>query len=68
MTRLEKINQFRSDNGLTTLAKLPDLSTHCESCGTRFSKTAINGGRCECCGTSICSVTESQIRAWENEK
>ena len=68
MTRLEKINQFRIESNLNILKFLPDLSQHCEECGTRFSRRTIDFGRCDFCGNMICSVNEDQIRAWENEK
>lgn len=68
MTRLQKINRFRSENNLKPLDTLPDLSQHCEECGKRFSQRSINWGRCTYCGNMVCSVTDDQITAWENEK
>jgi predicted Zn-ribbon and HTH transcriptional regulator len=67
MTRLEKINHVRSEHGWSLLVKLPNLSISCEECGTRFSKVSIDGGRCECCGNMITSVSATQIAAWEAE-
>ncbi len=67
MTRLQKINQFRSENNWSLLIKLPNLAISCEECGTRFTKFCIDGGRCQCCGNMITAVSEPQIAAWKAE-
>jgi hypothetical protein len=53
---LTRINGHRTENGLPRLAELPDLSTHCEECGTAYTSKDLDGGRCLTCGTMIAST------------
>lgn len=50
---LRRINAHRIENGEPRLETLPDLETHCEECGTAYTKKDLDGGRCLTCGTMI---------------
>lgn len=67
MTRLEKINKFREEEGWEILDELPDLGSSCERCGEQFTEDCIGGGRCLSCGKTILPMDWNQIEEWENE-
>lgn len=67
MTRLKKINAYRMDQDMPVLPALPDLATHCETCGEGYGKKDLDGGRCLSCGVMICAVSAAQLQAWKDE-
>lgn len=55
---LAKINAWRRDNACSALDRLPDLSTHCEHCGFRYTEKDLGYGRCLSCESSIATPPE----------
>lgn len=59
---LEQLNSRRADLDLEALSELPDLDSHCESCGESLSTgedegfTSLDGGRCLVCFHMICGI------------
>lgn len=61
-TSLKSINETRNELGMDELTVLPNLDTHCDSCGESFTKKDIDGGRCMSCGHMIVAIFKSECK------